>query len=248
MSAIPLGDLLRMNQQNAILHTYFRNNILHLFAMPSLLACCFLNNPSLRTEDLMRLAWRIYPYIAAELFLPWREDQVPDDRAVPFSINSRSCNSSSATRTAPKWRRRSPLVVEAMQLSVLAQGAIQIVQRYYMAIALLIQAGSGPDQPGSAGQALPPDGTAHLHAVRAELAGISSSKTLFSNFIDLLRGGGTCKRARTTAVAVQRGAAQRRQRCTARAERADPPQHSAGDARIGAVRAGHGWGKVPTPG
>jgi len=26
--------------KNAILQTYFRNNVLHLFAMPSLMACC----------------------------------------------------------------------------------------------------------------------------------------------------------------------------------------------------------------
>ena len=35
---------LRMSAENAVLHTYFRNNVLHLFAMPSLIACCFLNN------------------------------------------------------------------------------------------------------------------------------------------------------------------------------------------------------------
>ena len=42
-----------------------------------------------------------------------------------------------------EWRRRRSLALEAMQLSVLAQGTIQIVQRYYIAIALLIQAASG---------------------------------------------------------------------------------------------------------
>ena len=75
---IALGDVLRMSETNAILQTYFRNNVLHLFAMPSLIACCFVNNATMRTEDILRLAWRIYPYIADELFLHWREDQVPD--------------------------------------------------------------------------------------------------------------------------------------------------------------------------
>src|SRR6185295_19016119 len=181
----PLGDLLRMDQQNAILHTYFRNNILHLFAMPSLMACCFLNNPSLRTEDLMRLAWRIYPYIADELFLPWREDQVPDivqavlDQFAALQLIERNADGT-------EWRRRSPLAVEAMQLSVLAQGTIQIVQRYYIAIALLIQAGSGRiSQEALVKQC-------HLMAQRISMLYELNSpeffdKTLFSSFIDLLR-------------------------------------------------------------
>jgi glycerol-3-phosphate O-acyltransferase len=181
----PLGDLLRMDQQNAILHTYFRNNILHLFAMPSLMACCFLNNPLLRTEDLMRLAWRIYPYIADELFLPWREDQVPDivqavlDQFAALQLIERNADGT-------EWRRRSPLAVEAMQLSVLAQGTIQIVQRYYIAIALLIQAGSGRiSQEALVKQC-------HLMAQRISMLYELNSpeffdKTLFSSFIDLLR-------------------------------------------------------------
>ena len=31
---------------------------------------------SVRTEDIQRLAWRIYPYIAAELFLRWSESEL----------------------------------------------------------------------------------------------------------------------------------------------------------------------------
>ena len=30
----------------------------------------------MRTEDIQRLMWRIYPYMRDELFLRWREDEV----------------------------------------------------------------------------------------------------------------------------------------------------------------------------
>jgi glycerol-3-phosphate O-acyltransferase len=73
-----LGDILRMSEENAVLQTYFRNNVLHLFAMPSLIACCFLNNAVMRTADVQRLAARIYPYVADELFLRWREEELVD--------------------------------------------------------------------------------------------------------------------------------------------------------------------------
>jgi glycerol-3-phosphate O-acyltransferase len=73
----PLGDIMRMNAENAVLATYYRNNILHLFAMPSLIACGFISNTRMRTVDLHRLVRRVYPYIAAELFLRWDEAQIP---------------------------------------------------------------------------------------------------------------------------------------------------------------------------
>src|SRR6204780_4214033 len=72
----PLGDIMRMSAENAVLATYYRNNILHLFAMPSLLACAFVSNTTLRTADIQRLVWRVYPYISAELFLRWDETEV----------------------------------------------------------------------------------------------------------------------------------------------------------------------------
>ena len=73
----PLGDVLRMDEKNAVLATYYRNNVLHLFAMPSLVACAFLNNAVMRHEDIQRLLWRVYPYMRAELNLRWREDELP---------------------------------------------------------------------------------------------------------------------------------------------------------------------------
>jgi len=44
-----------------------------------------------RTEDIQRLTWRIYPYIAAELFLRWTEEDCPHvrDGCVELSSSSR---------------------------------------------------------------------------------------------------------------------------------------------------------------
>jgi glycerol-3-phosphate O-acyltransferase len=65
-----------MSDESAQLIAYYRNNVLHLFALPSLVACAFIGNSMLRTQDIQRLAWRIYPYVASELFLRWREDEL----------------------------------------------------------------------------------------------------------------------------------------------------------------------------
>jgi len=181
----PLGDIMRMNAENAVLATYYRNNILHLFAMPSLLACAFVSNATLRTADIQRLVWRVYPYIAAELFLRWDETEVS---AVADSLLDTfvRLNLLQGNADRSEWRRPAPTSLDAIRLSVLAQATIQTLERYYLAIALLLQAGSGV----ITHEAL--EERCHLMAQRMTvLYGLNSpefvDKSLFRNFIELLR-------------------------------------------------------------
>jgi glycerol-3-phosphate O-acyltransferase len=180
-----LGDIMRMSAENAVLATYYRNNILHLFAMPSLLACCFVSNASMRTADIHRLVWRVYPYIAAELFLHWDEASVS---AVVDSLleTFTRLNLLQANADRSEWQRPASTSLEAIRLSVLAQATIQTVERYYLAIALLLQAGSGSITQEALEQ------RCHLMAQRMSILYALNSpeffdKSLFRNFIDLLR-------------------------------------------------------------
>ncbi len=181
----PLGDIVRMSDESAVLATYFRNNVLHLFAMPSLLACVFSSNAEVPHDDIHRLAWRIYPYIAAELFLAWSEDELPTVvDGVLNCMRDHGLVQSDAGRTV--WRRPPPSSAEAMQLSVLAQATIQTIERYYLAIAQLVAAGSGEISQSVLEE------RCQLNAQRiAMLYGLNSpeffDRTLFENFIDLLR-------------------------------------------------------------
>jgi len=137
-----LGDLIRMTDRNAVLMTYYRNNVLHLFALPSLVACAFLSNSVLRTEDIQRLAWRIYPYVSAELYLRWTESQL---ESVVLAVLNALADLGVIERAqeGAAWRRPAPTEDRAIQLSALAQSTIQTIERYYLAIALLRKAGSG---------------------------------------------------------------------------------------------------------
>jgi glycerol-3-phosphate O-acyltransferase len=181
----PLGDIMRMNAENAVLATYFRNNILHLFAMPSLLACCFVSNAAMRTADIHRLVWRVYPYISAELFLRWDEASVG---AVVDSLLETfgRLHLLQADIDRGEWQRPASTSLEAIRLSLLAQATIQTVERYYLAVALLLQAGSGRITQEALEQ------RCYLMAQRMSvLYGLNSpeffDKSLFRNFIDLLR-------------------------------------------------------------
>jgi glycerol-3-phosphate O-acyltransferase len=137
-----LGDVARMSEEGAVLMTYYRNNVLHLFALPSLIACAFISNAVVPTEDIQRLAWRIYPYISAELFLKWSEEELP--AAVEGMLQALARQGIlEAVEGGRAWRRPAPTSPRAVQLSLLSQATIQTIERYYLAIALLLQAGSG---------------------------------------------------------------------------------------------------------
>jgi glycerol-3-phosphate O-acyltransferase len=180
----PLGDIMRMTAERAVLATYYRNNILHLFAMPSLLACCFVGNAWMRTEDLKRLAWRVYPYIRAELALRWPEEEIGAVIDSLLEALARS-NLLQPNEDRSEWRRPSPTSLEAIQLSLLAEATIQTLERYYLVIAVLLRAGSE----SITHEAL--EERCHLMAQRMSiLYGLDSpeffDKSLFRNFIELL--------------------------------------------------------------
>ena len=183
--AYPSGDVLRMSEQSAVLAAYFRNNVLHLFALPSLIACVFLSNAAVAHEDILRLVGRIYPYIAAELFLRWSEQELP---VVVETVLGEFARHGLIERDAhgALWRRPPPSSAQAMQLSILAQATLQTIERYYLAIALLVEAGSGTISQATLEE------RCQLAAQRiALLYGLNSpeffDRPLFANFIDLLR-------------------------------------------------------------
>ena len=189
--AHPLGDVLRMDEKNAVLATYYRNNVLHLFAMPSLVACAFLNNAVMRHEDIQRLIWRVYPYMRAELNLRWREDELPGVvDGVLAALERQGLLERSADGST--WRRSTTGSAESVRLSVLAQATIQAIERYYLAIALLLRAGPG---------ALTPEALEQRCVAMAQrmsmLYGLAApeffDKTMFRDFIDLLRQRGVVR-------------------------------------------------------
>jgi glycerol-3-phosphate O-acyltransferase len=180
----PMGDIMRMTAERAVLATYYRNNILHLYAMPSLLACCFVSNARMRTPDIHRLVWRVYPYIRSELALHFPEAEIGAVADFLLDAMARS-NLLEASEDRSEWQRPPPTSLEAAQLSLLAQATLQTIERYYLVVASLLQAGSG----AIGREAL--EQRCHLIAQRMSvLYGLNSpeffDKSLFGNFIDLL--------------------------------------------------------------
>ena len=137
-----LGDLVRIEDKLAVLMTYYRNNVLHLFTLPSLIACAFIGNSVVRTADIQRLSWRVYPYVAAELFLKWDESELALQVAKLLPVLA-ELGVLEHLPEADCWQRPAPSSPRAVQLSLLSQASVQTVERYYLAIATLTSAGSG---------------------------------------------------------------------------------------------------------
>jgi glycerol-3-phosphate O-acyltransferase len=180
-----MGDVIGMTEANAIQMTYFRNNTMHLMVLPSAIASCFQNNRQVRTEDIQRLAWRIYPYVCDELFLRW--DELELAAVVLDIIKDMAAHGLLVSHDdGASWIRPEVGTAQAVQLSVLGQLSMQIIERYYLAIALLLKAGSGRINQ----EAL--ERQCYLMAQRMSLLYELNSpeffdKSLFKNFLDLLR-------------------------------------------------------------
>jgi glycerol-3-phosphate O-acyltransferase len=187
ISRVPhkLGDIVKMSEESAQLIAYYRNNVLHLFALPSLVACAFIGNAMLRTEDIQRLAWRIYPYVASELFLRWGEDElarVVD--SILAALGELGVLQPNEDRSA--WQRPPTGSPAALQLSMLAQSTIQTIERYYLAISLLLRAGSGVITQKALEQQCQL-AAQHINILYGFNSPEFFDKALFQNFIDLLR-------------------------------------------------------------
>ncbi|MDE3209369.1 MAG: glycerol-3-phosphate 1-O-acyltransferase PlsB [Pseudomonadota bacterium] len=136
----PLGDVLTVSGEQAVLLSYFRNNVLHLMAPAAWVACCFLNNRRMSRAALLRLGRIIYPFIQGELFLPWDGDGFCQQlqRTIDFFVRRGLLESTNEGRSL----ERSPGQEDgAFQLKVIARSLIQAFERYYIAIAALAKNG-----------------------------------------------------------------------------------------------------------
>ena len=138
--AHPLGDLLVCEGKTGVLLSYFRNNVLHLFATAAWVACCFLNNRRMTRVSIARLGRIVYPFIQAELFLPWDDEgfAAQIDATIDFFIARGLLEPTGDGRIL----RRGPGQSDgAYQLRLIAHSMLQAFERYYIAIAALVRNG-----------------------------------------------------------------------------------------------------------
>ncbi|MGH8222914.1 MAG: glycerol-3-phosphate 1-O-acyltransferase PlsB, partial [Woeseiaceae bacterium] len=139
-TAHPLGDVVHMAERDAVLMTYFRNNVHHLFAIPASIACCFIHGRRLQHQELQRLLRLIYPFMQRELCLKWELDEV--DAITTAGIEA-LIDLQILSRDGECLVRPPAGSARAYQLLMLGQIMVPMLQRFYLVIILLVKNGSG---------------------------------------------------------------------------------------------------------
>lgn len=183
----PLGDVLRLAEDKALLMTYYRNNILHLFALPALLACLVQSNRRLTRDTLTRLARQLYPFMQTELFIHWQDADLPAlvQHNIDLLLEAGYLQGGDSEVWAPDARS-----AESMHLAILADTVKQSLERFYITVEILLKFGPGILKRSQL------ENVCTLLAQRMsllhEFSGPEfSDKALFKNFIQALLKNGT---------------------------------------------------------
>ena len=183
----PLGDVLHVDGDTAVLLSYFRNNVLHLFTATAWIACCFQHNRRMSRNTLLRIGRSLYPFVQAELFLPWDEDGFAGqvDRTIAVFVREGLLQQVSED-DGGILARNAGQSDEVFRLRALGHPLQQAFERYYIAISVLAKNGPGALAAGEL------ESLCHLAAQRLSLLYAPAApeffdKSLFRTFIRKLR-------------------------------------------------------------
>jgi glycerol-3-phosphate O-acyltransferase len=183
----PLGDVVSVEGETAVLQSYFRNNVLHLFSAAAWIALCFQNNRRLSRTGLIRLGRTIYPFMRNELFLPWSEDEFANRLQATVELFIHEGLLHPVSDEEGGILSRGPgQTDEVFRLRAIAHSLQQAFERYFIAVTTLVK--NGP-RTLSAGEL---ETLCHLAAQRLSLLYAPAApeffdKTLFRGFIGTLR-------------------------------------------------------------
>lgn len=126
-----LGEIISLDREQSILMTYYRNNIIHLFALPSLIAHIVVQQQQLTRADIHQQVELLYPLLKAELFLRFDEQQLPleIDRLIAELVRQRLLLINGDSITINNAR------IGPLQL--LARTITETLQRYAITLTLL---------------------------------------------------------------------------------------------------------------
>jgi len=133
-----MGRILYLDEGNAVLMTYYRNNVLHIFALPGLLASFFQSSSRISRELIGRYVTALYPYLQAELFLRWEPAELDEviDQWLAALVEQGLLRFENGV-----YLRPAPSSRQFVLLTLLARTITQTLQRFYMATSLLLNSG-----------------------------------------------------------------------------------------------------------
>jgi glycerol-3-phosphate O-acyltransferase len=182
----PLGDVLSMQGETAVLQSYFRNNVLHLFSAAAWISLCFQNNRRLSRNGLVHLGLNVYPFVQSELYLPWSDAEFAERLNKTIDLFIREGFLTASSDDGEYLYRAPGQTDEVFHLRAVAHSMQQAFERYFIAITTLVKNGSGVLSASEL------ESLCHLTAQRLSLLYAPAApeffdKTLFRGFIGNLR-------------------------------------------------------------
>ncbi|HEY9540021.1 MAG TPA: glycerol-3-phosphate 1-O-acyltransferase PlsB, partial [Luteimonas sp.] len=187
-TAHPLGDVLSVSSaETAVLLSYFRNNVLHLFTASAWIACCFQHNRRMARRNLLEVGRTVYPFLQGELFLPWDQDSFAArvDATIEVFIREGLLEQVSED-DGGILSRNAGQSDEVFRLRALGHPLQQAFERYYIAISVLAKNGPGTLGAGEL-ESLCQLAAQRLSLLYAPAAPEFFDKALFRGFIQKLR-------------------------------------------------------------
>jgi glycerol-3-phosphate O-acyltransferase len=140
--AHPLGDLIRVPEDQAALLACFRNNVLHLLALPALIARLLFHNRRLEARRATEAVAGIYALLRAELFLRLAPEDLPGamQTAVAVLVERHLVRRSTDTG---RLLASEPNSQEFAELGLLGESIRPMLERHFLTLALLQRHGSG---------------------------------------------------------------------------------------------------------
>lgn len=129
-----LGDIYYLDQRSQISATFLRNNSLHVFILPALVASILINTEKASFKRIYTICYRLYPYLKAEFFLPWEPVELD---AVIASILSTLQQAGLITSNNRLYRRHTPETEEFYALLVLSGACKASIERFYITAQLV---------------------------------------------------------------------------------------------------------------
>lgn len=125
------GDIIRLDRTSAVLMTYYRNNIQHVFALPSLLALILFRYETVQESLLLHSVKQIFPFLKAELFIDIEESDLAE--LSNKILKEFECQELISVQDGVIYTKRTNI----RKLQLLASHVLEILQRYYITLYFL---------------------------------------------------------------------------------------------------------------
>ncbi|EOC0864159.1 glycerol-3-phosphate 1-O-acyltransferase PlsB [Cronobacter muytjensii] len=126
-----IGDIIILPREQAVLMTYYRNNIMHMLVLPSLIAAIVTQHRRVSREAVQQQVELLFPMLKAELFLRWEKEEVA--AVVDALVNEMA--QQGLILADDVWLQVNPARSRTLQL--LAAGVRETLQRYAITFWLL---------------------------------------------------------------------------------------------------------------